>query len=192
MKSTKRTLITAPTVDLVTVAQLKDHLRIDATDEDDDIKQLCGDAYGHIETILWRSLLAQTWDVYFDGFASKLWIPLPPLSSITSIKYYDTSSVQQTVTASVYEISSRDDVGFVRLAYDQTWPSDVRGHPDDVVVRCVTGYGTAATDVPASIRHAVKMLAGDLYENREASTDLKLMELLVYRGLLLPYQVREY
>jgi uncharacterized phiE125 gp8 family phage protein len=55
----------------------------------------------------------------------------------------------------------------------KTWPAtEAREDAITATFRC--GYGDAAADVPASIRQAIILTVGHLYEHREASTMLKL------------------
>jgi len=46
------------------------------------------------------------------------------------------------------------------------WPS-TKGVANAVAVRFVCGFGPEALDVPAPIRHALLLLIGHYYENRE-------------------------
>lgn len=189
--STKETLITAADDEPVSLELLKAHLRVDSEDEDALLTEYLRAAREMVETITWRVLISQTWDVYFDVFASRLYLPKPPLSSVTSVKYVDSAGTTQTVSSSVWEAGEEDGIGLVRPAYDQTWPSDARGHRDDVVVRIVAGYGTGPSSVPRPLRQAILLLAGDFYEHREIHvTETRLMEVPTYKALLLPYRVR--
>ena len=79
-----------------------------------------------------------------------------------------TTATRQTVTASIYELGDERGRYFVQEAFDQNWPSGNRGHPDEITVEFIAGYGPAALDVPRSIRRAVQFLAGNWYEERES------------------------
>jgi len=78
-----------------------------------------------------------------------------------------TTDCRETVSATVYELCNERDKWFIQESYDQNWPADNRGHPDEITVRYVAGYGPAAADVPRSIRRAIQFLAGHWYEERE-------------------------
>jgi uncharacterized phiE125 gp8 family phage protein len=59
-----------------------------------------------------------------------------------------------------------------------------------VTVTYVAGYGDASTDIPEGIRQAVRMMVAHFYENREAVTEAKLMDVPVgVRHLLMKYRV---
>ncbi len=165
---TEPTLITPPTDWPVTIGDLRNHVRIapDFFGDDTYLGELRAQAVEEVESRTWRRLYSQTWDQTFNTFRARLYLPYPPLSSVTSVKYTDTAQVEQTVSTSIYETGDDLDRGFVREAYNQFWPSDVLGHPDSVVVRFVCGYGAAA-DVPARFKHAIRLLVGDAYSQRE-------------------------
>src|SRR5512139_2288241 len=106
-------LITAPTVEPVTTAETKSHLRVDTTADDTLIGTLITAARQDSEEYLNRALVTQTWDLYMDGFptTTKIKVPLPPLQSITSIKYYDEDDVEATMTATDYIVDTVSEPG---------------------------------------------------------------------------------
>lgn len=162
----KRVIATAPTTYPVTLQMLKEHIGILHTDDDALLTQLLYAACDSVEIRLWRRLVTQTWDFYYDAFQSPFRLPFPPCQSITSVKYYDNSGVLQTLASTVYELGDNYGVGIVRLKHGQTWPT-CRGHHDDVVIRAVVGYG-AYTAVPPAIQLAIRMMAANAYEFRES------------------------
>lgn len=164
--STRYTEYTAPSAEPITTADLKTHCRVDISDDDTYIAALGVVARRHVENVTGLKLINATWDVYYSTFGNEMVMPFAPLGSITSVKYYDTAGTQQTLASSVYESGSRYGVPSIRLAYNQTWPA-FRGHDDDVVCRVVFGYGSAGTSVPGELLHAIKLIVGHLYENRE-------------------------
>jgi len=77
-------------------------------------------------------------------------------------------------------------------------PADGRAFPSThpgfsaVSVQFVAGYGDA-TDVPAGIKHAVLLIVGDLYENRENAAPRGASSLpLTAERLLWPYRALEF
>jgi uncharacterized phiE125 gp8 family phage protein len=167
------TLVTAPTIEPITRAELKLHLRgVSETDEDAYLDELITAARQHVEEITWRALINQTWDLTFSSWPSgPIRIPRPPLQTVAGdsdsyVKYYDTAGVQQTLATTVYELDTASEPGYVRLKYGQSWPS-CRGHDDDIVIRYVAGYGAAAASVPRSLRQAIQLMAAQWFEHRE-------------------------
>jgi uncharacterized phiE125 gp8 family phage protein len=180
----KRKLVTAATSYPLTLAEVKDHLRVDQDLEDQLIESLIGAATEAVEGLVHRPLVNSTWTHYFDRFPGELSYELQPgVSSITSITYLDENNVEQTLAASVYELSE-DWVPMFRLAPDQDWP-DVLDHPDSVRVTVVSGFGADRHAVPDNIKAAMKLMISHWYENREAVTPGSLNELPVAVNMLL-------
>ncbi len=167
----KTVLVTEPAIEPVSLYELREHVRlIDQNQErDTQLTDYEVAARVHVEQVkTWRALVNTTYDQYFDTFRSRMPLDWPPTGSITSVKYTDINGDEQTVDSSVYELGECSGVGVLRLQYNQEWPSDVRGHPDDIVVRLVAGYGATAASVPAPIRAAIKIMVADMYENPES------------------------
>ena len=166
-------LTTAPAFEPVTTSELRVHLRIDSSDEERDAEILAWEkaAREHVEhNILHRALINQTYTQFFDNFTDPLRLRWPKLGSITSVKYTlnDTDGTLTTVATSVYEAGEWNGIGIVRRQFEQEWPTDVRLHPDSVQVAFVAGYGSASSDVPTPIRHAIKVIVADLYQHPES------------------------
>lgn len=165
-----RTVAPAALIDLDAA---KVHLRVDGDDEDALIASYVAAATDRLDGIggiLGRCLMPQTWTASFWGFAGdRLRLPLRPVASITSVKYYDTAGTLQTFSAAKYGLLT-DELGpYVRLLYPNIWPADVAVDRDNaVVVTFVAGYADAAS-VPAPIKAAILLMVGDLYANRETA-----------------------
>lgn len=160
---------TASSTEPVTLTETKTQLRIDHTDEDDDLttkitvaRQECESKLGDV------SLIDAVCVDYFDEFCDEMELHWQPVGSadVTSITYYDSTGTQQTLAATVYEVGQRHGVAYVRLKYDQSWPS-YRGHEDDIAITYTAGYGTAGSDVPPAIRTWIMARVGWLRGNRD-------------------------
>lgn len=167
----KSVLATAATVEPVTPVDLIEHSRIDAHDEDVFLGKLLKEAREAVEEIIWRKLIEQTWDQSFDGWEDPMYLVWAPASSITSITYVDNDDVTQTLGATIYELGDENGLGIVRRQHDQVWPT-CRGHPDDITVKYVCGYGAAASDVPAQLKAAIRIHAAHNWIHREAEEPL--------------------
>jgi uncharacterized phiE125 gp8 family phage protein len=162
-------LISAPTLDPVTLAEAKNHLRVDSDDEDTFIEALVTAATAHLDGhsgVLGRALVTQTWRQDFDGFSDALRLPLFPVASITHVKYYDADNALQTLSSSVYSLFVDGGGAYVALAPDQEWPSSY-SRVDAVAVTYVAGL--AVGSVPMPIKAAILLMVGDLYANRETA-----------------------
>lgn len=164
------TLVTAPASEPLTTAEAKSHLRVDISDDDTLIDAYVKAARQYVEEELGRALITQTWDYTLDEFpsdGSAIQLPKPPLVSVTSVSYVDTSGVTQTLSSSNYIVNTGTLKGEITLAYGASWPA-TREQAKAVTARFVAGYG-AASAVPESIRTAVRLALGDFYDLRSAS-----------------------
>jgi uncharacterized phiE125 gp8 family phage protein len=153
-------LIVPPAVYPVTLAEAKAQCRVDHDDEDAFIQRLIAAATGHFDArsgVLGRCLISQTWEMVLDEFpAGALELPLGPVQSVVSVEYDDPSGVAQTVAASTYTVDTT------------SLSAPTLDNINAVRVRFVSGYGSTPAAVPDAIRHAILMLIGHWYENREA------------------------
>jgi len=173
-------LVTGPASEPVTLAEAKNHLRIDANDEDDYISSLITVARQHIENAGNLALLTQTWKLACDEFPWRMrkfpWetegrldeilIYPGPLIAVSSIKYYDTDGLQQTLATTEYAVDSSSKPARVYPAYGKYWPA-TRSIPNAVEINFTAGYANAAS-VPQQLKEAMLLLIAHLYENRDA------------------------
>jgi len=151
----------------VSVTNVKAHLHIDTTDSDDVLTAYILAATSFVEESTRRRFLDTTETRTQSKFINEQRMRYSPLSSITSITYYDTDDAQQTLSTDVYGVVTGD-AGHIYLKNNQSWPS-LYNRPDAVTITFVAGYG-AASAVPPWAAQAIKMLVGHWYENREAVT----------------------
>ena len=165
-------LVTGPTVEPVSLTEAKLHLRVDGTDDDTVISALIVAAREAVEHIARRALISQTWELILDSWPdSPFEVPLPPLSSVTSIKYKDEDGVEATFSSSSYVVDADSQPGRVALASEASWPGGTLYPVGGVRVRFVAGYGSAATAVPQRYKQAILLLVGHWYEHREEASE---------------------
>lgn len=160
-------IITAPASEPVDLASAKAQLRVDWVTEDTQISSYILAAREYCEGFQNRAYITQSWDLWLDGWPSedRFNVPLPPLQSVTSIKYYDTANVETTLPAADYFVDDKSEPGRVVLAYGKTWPSTTLRPANGVVVRFTAGYGLAAA-VPQKVKQAILLLVTLMYEKR--------------------------
>ncbi len=166
-------LTTGPSVEPVTLAEAKSHLRIDIDDDDTDISAFIVAARIYVEKQLNKQLITATYTWRVDTFplgVQPFVLPYPvfPLQTVTSINYIDVSGDSQLLATSVYNVNVDDEPAEITLKFDQTWP-DIRTQDNAVTLVLVAGYGDAGSDVPEYLEVAIKQLVGHWYENREAT-----------------------
>lgn len=167
-------LETAPVNDPVTLAEVKQHLRVDFTDEDARITDFIKAATQRLDGrdgALGRCLITQTWKLTLDTFNSEIPIPLPPCQSIDAITYVDPDGITRTLASTEYQAFALGtiDGAMLRPSYGKSWPT-IRNVPEAVTITFTAGFGDDPEDIPEPIRTAIKMRAGHLYENRESVT----------------------
>lgn len=159
-------LIVGPQQPVVTLEEMKEHLRVDADDEDALIAGLRDAATEWVQTATDRQFVAATWRLSRDRFHDiEIELPWPPLRSVASVKYYDTDNALRTLGTATYEVVTWKTPGRIRLAFGFAWPATAI-RQDAVKVEFVAGYGSAA-DVPEMAKAAIKLLAAHWHENRE-------------------------
>lgn len=189
-------LLTPPAVEPITLAEAKAHLRVEHADEDSLITSLVTVARRLLERYTARSFITQTWKLTLDEFPGssdeiRLW--MAPVQSVTSIQYKDESGTLQTLAAANYIVSTACEPGRIKPAYTMTWPTSY-DEIDAVTVTYVAGYGDVGASIPDELRHAMKLLIGDLYKDREnpeknARTDMIPLPIL---WLCEPYRIFEF
>ena len=168
---------TAAATDPVTLAEAKEHLRIDGTDDDTWLTNNITAATNIAQKFANRQFVTATYDWFLPGFCwDELRVPMPPLQSVTSITYVDSAGTTQTLATSVYQVDANREPGRITPAYGQYWPSWRVDTYNAVTVRFVAGYG-AASAVPKEVKTAILLWLGELYENRENTTTIELREI---------------
>jgi uncharacterized phiE125 gp8 family phage protein len=161
----------APTILPVTLDEAKKHCEIDDDAQNAKVNAWVLAATAVAESVTNRGLMTQTWKLLLDDFADDISLPMAaPLQSVTSVKYYDTDGVQQTLATTVYRIDTDSEPGRVVLKPDQSWPSIQSGRGQAVEIIYVCGWTDG--NVPDGIKHAVLLLVGSYSEHREAVTDV--------------------
>lgn len=173
-------LTTGPVVEPVTLAEAKEHCRIDEDDLTADT--LMEDiwipaAREECEHELQRSLLRQTYTRILDGFPEeRIELGMPRVVSVSSITYTDGNGDTQTLSPSQYVVDADREPGFVYPAYGTSWPSTLATY-STVSVVFLTGELLAAS-LPASVRAWILLRVNTFYERRgEFSESGKLMPL---------------
>lgn len=155
---------TPPAREPVSLALAKSHLRVDGTDDDSLISGLISAARNWCENYQNRAYMEQTWELWLDEFpgADYIEIPLPPLQSIASIKYYDTDDTEATVTATDYITDATGFIGRVVLADGKSWPTTSLRPAKGVCIEFVCGYAAYST-VVNTVATAVSKVSGDSF-----------------------------
>jgi uncharacterized phiE125 gp8 family phage protein len=180
----------APTVKPVTLAEAKAWLWVDHSSHDALIAGLISAAVAHLDGwsgILGRCLINQTWRQAWTVWEDELRLPFPNVSAVT-LTYYDQNNVQQTVAASAYELIEDAMGSLIRFNSTFDPPELYEDRTDAVRCSLVAGYGTAASDVPESLKVAIKMLVAQWYANREVSGPQSFAVPLGFDAIVSPFK----
>ena len=187
-------LVTAPSVEPITLAEAKRHLKVEVDDDNDLIRGLSLAAREHVETYTGRKLITQTWDQKLCGFpGGPIVLPFSPVSSVTSIAYLDQTGASQTWSSALYRtllpVGPQAAKAWIEPVYGESYPSTY-SVSEPVAIRFVCGYGASGASVPASITAAMKLLIGHWYSHREAATDNAMSPVpIAVDSLLWPYRL---
>lgn len=142
-------VITAPTVEPITLAEVKVQLGIQTADTGSDaiIARRIIEARQWAEDYMQRALVVQTQELRLDCFphsgdlfSNAIKLPFPYLQTVVSVKYIDLNGTEQTVSASDYTVDTYAPIGFVRPAYGLAWPYP-RIESNAVRIQYTCGYG---------------------------------------------------
>ena len=195
-------LTSAPATEPVTLAEAKDHLRVFHGDDDSYISNfVIPAARVWAETVTHRAFITQTWVLKLNGFGcgGPIYLPRPPLVSITTITYTDTAGTAGTAWAAsssgyTLEQPSGEHAlhASIRPSYSVSYPS-TRDIVDSVVITYVAGYGAAST-VPKGIKHGMLMVMDDLYRQRgsQVTGTIQTRALVAAESLLSPFIAHRY
>jgi len=181
-------LLTAPSGDVLTLAELKSSLRITHTFEDALLQRYINAAVDRLDGyygILGKALLSQTWQVSLPSLSSKISLPFGNKVSAVVVKYYDSLNSLQTASSSLYLYYDTVTGPIIELTSGSVWPQ-VYDRPDPALVQWTFGFGSGS--IPSAIKEAVALLASNFYENR-AVTDIQGFKDLppAAQALLSPY-----
>lgn len=156
--------VTPPTWEPITLTEAKDFLRVTQDADDAQISEDIATARQHAETVTGRALVRRDFDFFLDRFPPVIRLPKPPLVTVASIKYLDTSGNQQILAGTEYTIAKGEPVR-IRPAFGKTWPL-IRHQHDAVEIRFTAGYASSQA-VPAKVRSWMLRHIADLYEIRQ-------------------------
>ncbi len=161
-------LATPPATEPLTLANTKNHLKVETTTDDDLIARLIVAARQHVESQIDKVLIEQRWLIFIDDWPgdSEVKLPVSPISAIENLRTY----------------SDQDDASIIDPAH---YYSDLAGSPQRLILRgsriwlrpgrivngieieVTAGFGPDGTDVPGPLRTAMLLLIAHWYENRQ-------------------------
>lgn len=184
-------LLSGPAAEPITLAEAKQHLRVEHDDDDDIIAALIAGSRIHVETQTRRALITQSWRLVRDvwpesGFVAVLPVPL---AALDAARIYKADNTTQAIDAAAFVVdraAAPARLGFTRGSLPVP---ERRIAGIEIDVTC--GYGDAPDDVPEPLRQAIRLLVAHWYENRglvAAGGDVVVLPQTA-AALIAPYQV---
>lgn len=166
--------VAAPAIEVLTLAEVKQACRVDASDDDDFLTRAITSAREVIEGPDGAGIvmIASQWQMRLDCLPAEIWIPTGPVASIDTLAYVDEAGELQTLAAENYQWRKGHFEARIRPAYGLSWPA-VRRVFDSVRITFTAGYpGTDDSPpnldlVPSPLKTAMLMLIAHWYQNRE-------------------------
>ena len=181
--------------ELVTVTDVKTHLRIGEDIEDELLEIYIGSARELCEADTNRSLKLKEYMLYLKEWYGKIILPYPPICQIKAITYIDEYGIEQTLPRGYYLINRNGDLILSDIVLETRLNSEVE---DAICIHYEAGY--KSTDIiaepnkelvlPVAIKQAILLLVGYFYENRENVSQVNQVELPISaKHLIRKYKV---
>lgn len=191
------TRVTAPTDDVITLAEARMQLRVDTigspptSHEDDLIQELVDGAVQQLDAQpdgsgwLGRAIAPQTWRLGLPCFpggpggTGRIYLPFPPLIAVTGFTYVDDDGNTQSLVAGTdYRVLEDNRMhGFVAPIFEGEWPDDPRTDHDAVQITFVCGYGSGSpvvAEIPVVLKNAVRAQITEWYDTRGVTEERNL------------------
>ena len=191
----KSKVTTAPSVEPVTLAEVKAHLRLgNNISEDALLTQLITDARDIAERYTGRKFITQTltgyasqsyggdepfWDGvrvgsidHLNTWTREISLGWGNAQSVTSFETVDKDNTEIAYASTNYYLDNFDDdaIPAIKLNNDADGFGVLR-YENSLKIVWVAGYGDSSTDVPAGIRRGILQLVGHTYANRGDCTE---------------------
>ena len=185
-------LLEGPAAEPVTLAEAKQHLRVEHDDDDDIIQALIAGSRIHVETQTRRALITQTWRLVARRLAggrtgSRCCRCRSPNSSRRASTRRTARRRRSILRRSRSTRPRRPRGSALRAARLPVPERKVAGIEIDVTC----GYGDAGEDVPEPLRQAIRLLVAHWYENRGVVAVDQAIAVLpqTVAALIAPYRV---
>ena len=158
-------LETAAVVEPVTLADVKNYLKIDHDFEDTLIASMVTAARVQLETRLNRAFLRQLWPLYLDilPYDNVIKLTVNPVISIEHVAVIDGLDIYQNIDNDDYVYDIKSDPAVLKVV--KPLPK-IESEYSGLRVQFWAGYGPATSDVPAPIVQAILHLVAFWHENR--------------------------
>ncbi|MFG1347276.1 phage head-tail connector protein [Xanthobacter autotrophicus DSM 431] len=181
-------LLSGPAAEPLTRAEAKAYLRIDGEAEDALLDALVPAARRLVEVETGRALMDQTWRFSLDRWPLRGVIPAPvaPVRQILSATVEALDGSTAPVLSGALTLVSDRAPALIRVDGTRV-AAPARAH-GGIVITLIAGYGPEATDVPADLIQAVRLVVAHFYEHRDGPGDATALPAAAL-ALMAPYRV---
>jgi|GEM_PF-3173989 len=176
--------IQPPAILSVSLADIKQWLKINIDDDNDLLTSLISSAQHYIEKKLNIYFIKQSFEltIGLDRWQNRIKIPLAPLISLDGFQFISNQLIltQDQIT---HEILDDNAETFLQLDI----PPSLRENHNKLIMTISVGYGDHDTDVPDALRLAVKILASHYYSFRGDGQDQLKIDQNKWDYLIAPY-----
>ncbi|RZI46574.1 head-tail connector protein [Candidatus Finniella inopinata] len=178
------TVLKPAEIEVVSLPEVKAHLRLDHSFEDDYLLTIIQAATQNVESYLGKSLISRTWQLMWQpdksekGGLVEIKLPYPPLMEIISVNKIFQGDRKQPMKR--YGLETMSSMPKLICVADS--------EAVEVIYR--SGYGDYPKSIPAGIRQALLVRIADFYENRcSASFESKSTLDSLFKELLAPHRL---
>jgi uncharacterized phiE125 gp8 family phage protein len=162
-----------PALEPVSVEELKAFAKIDGSGEDSLLASFIQSSREKLEDYLGRAFIDQTIQMLMDWWGSKeIFLPRPPLISVTSIETLDESNVATVYAITNYYSVAESIPGKIIIKSGIASPSNTVRELAGYRITYKAGYGTNQNQVPRQIRNSILQLATLRFEKRISDEEI--------------------
>jgi len=180
-----------PATDVVSVAEIKSHLRIDTSDEDTLLGLYIDAATDMAENYCGRHFITHEYKLYFNNVVQEASLIFPDCTLVTqsgqnphrAVWYINAAGAEVGSDDAYIDAYSNPSIVYLSSAFTSTTLKEDAANV--FWFNFKTGFGDAATDVPQAIKQAIKLIVSDMYYFRE---DRKRKFPMASEILLQPYK----
>lgn len=173
-------IATGPTAEPVTLAEVKARLGLTSTVDDAKITQQITAAREFAEKETRRSLCVKSYTLVLDRFPylhEPIRLPVPPLVSVTTITFLDSTLTPQTWDPTEYFVAAKQSPALIVPVPGNVYPCPVRV-PGAVEIDFIAGFGAdGGQTIPQHLQEGIRELAVHFYEHPSVVTSEGLKEI---------------
>lgn len=158
---------TTPSAQVVATADMKESLGVESTFTGHDTmiaRQITSATY-EVEGFLWMTLLTTSWTLTQGNLEDEIPLRHGPVTSITSVKYYDSANTQQTMSSGDYFLTSG--LHDAKVVFLGTLPT-LYDRPDAIEIVFVAGVTSIVDTRPVEY---IYWRVADMYDNPMDETE---------------------